>query len=296
MKYKLKFPSGILKKNIKGRDLSTFKTGGKIKYYFIPNSIEDLKNLLQEITKYNIKFFIIGNGSNILISDKGFNGIFINLKGFTNYIEIRKNKIICGASVSLNTVIEYSKQYSLSGLENLAGIPGTIGGALIMNAGAFNTEIGDFVEYVKIIDRKGKIKTLKQSQIKFSYRKSTPLNKYIILESGLILKKGKRNLIEKKINEILKKRELKQPLEFPSAGSIFKRPANNYAGALIEKCGLKGFSIGGAMVSEKHANFIINKKKATSTDIYKLIIYIQKKVYENFKVNLIPEIKFIGKF
>ncbi len=283
--------NGILIKNLELKNITSFRTGGNAKYYFIPDSKETLVKLLQS-TKY--KIYIIGNATNLLVSDAGFDGILVNLKGFTNYICRKKNFIIAGASVSLNTLIESAIEYELKGLEKLSGIPGTVGGAIYMNAGAFGKVIGDVVEYVKVLSFKGKEKIFYKDQIEFLYRKSIPINKYIILEACFKLYRGKKKEILKTQKEILKRRAQKQPLEYPSAGSIFKRPEKGYAGELIEKAGLKGFKIGGAMVSEKHANFIINTGTANSKDIYDLIKEIQTRVYKKFKIKLQPEIKFLG--
>ncbi len=290
----MKFPNGILKKNFSLKNITSFKVGGKCDFYFIPDTLKDLQEILTEAHKNNIDYYILGNGSNVLFSDNGFKGIIINLKGFLNYIRIENSSLICGAGVFLNTVVDFAKDNNLSGLENLAGIPGTLGGAVIMNAGAFNSEIGEVVKEVKVLTSNGKIKIIPKEKIKFDYRSAKPLEKYIILNVALQLSKGDKKNIGKKIKDILNKREKKQPLKYPSAGSVFKRPENNYAGKLIEDSGLKGYKIGGAMISSKHSNFIINTGKARAQDIYDLIVFTQKKVYEKFKIKLKPEIKLIG--
>lgn len=287
------FKKGILVENFELKNITSFKTGGKVRYYFIPDSKETLKKLLKSC---NLEIFVLGNATNVLVSDKGFNGIIVNLKGFANYISCKGNKIITGASVNLDTLIKFAIDNSLKGLERLSGIPGTVGGALYMNAGAFGKEIGDMVEYVKVLSFKGREKIFYKEQIDFSYREAIPLNKYIILECGLKLYKSNKKQILKIQKEILKRREMRQPLEYPSAGSIFKRAGNRFAGELIEKAGCKGVKIGDAMVSEKHANFIINIGNASSQDIYKLIKEVQSRVYKRFKIKLQPEIKFLGKF
>ncbi len=284
---------GIVIKDFPLNRITSFKTGGPASIYYIPNDKETFILNLREFIKNNIKFYIIGNGTNILVSDKGVEGIVINLKGFTNYIIPDGEQIICGAGISMQSFHRFLAEYELTGLENLYGIPGTIGGALVMNAGAFGTEIGEFVEYVKII-KDGEEIFLKKSEINFSYRNAEPVNKSIVLEAGFKLKRGDKSKILAKQQEIWNKREEKQPLEFPSAGSVFKRPMGDYAGRLIEQAGCKGLKIGGAMVSEKHANFIINTGNATSEEIFKLINIIREKVYENSKVLLEPEIKFWG--
>ena len=285
---------GILTKNFNLKNLSYFRIGGKAKYYFIPDELPDLRGFLQSACKKQDKFYVVGNGSNILFNDKFYNGTVINLKGFTNHIVLDKDKIYSGAGVSLNTLIDFAVNNSLKGLEKLSGIPGSVGGALIMNAGAFGAEIGHCVEYVKVLALSGKTKILQKHHVTFSYRETVPLDKYIVLGTCLKLRKGNREILKKTQKQVLKKRQGKQPLYAPSCGSIFKKAGNNYAGALIEKCGLKGYSIGGAKVSEKHANFIINTGKATAKNVMDLIKFIQKQVYKNFRIKLEPEIKFFN--
>ncbi len=287
----MKTRKSILIKNFSLKNISHFKIGGKAKYYFIPDELKDLQDFLQSAYKKQKKFYIAGNGSNILFNDKFYNGTIISLKGFANYIMLDKLKIYSGAGVDLNALIDFSINNSLKGLEKLSGIPGTVGGALVMNAGAFGTEIGKYVKHVKVLTLSGKIKILQKNDTIFSYRKAVPLNKYIILETCLKLRKGKKEILKKIQKQVLRSRNKKQPLDVPSCGSIFKRPGNNYAGALIEKCGLKGYSIGHAKVSEKHANFIINTGNAKAQDVMELIKFIRKQVYKNFEIKLEPEIK-----
>ncbi len=287
----MKTSKSILIRNFNLKNISHFKIGGKAKYYFIPDELKDLQDFLQSAHKKQKKFYIAGNGSNILFNDKYYNGTIISLKGFTNYIMLDKTKTYSGAGVDLNTLIDFSINNSLKGLEKLSGIPGTIGGALVMNAGAFGIEIGKYVEHVKVLTSYGKIKTLQKNDIIFSYRKAVPLNEYIILETCLKLKKGKKEILKKTQKQALRSRNKKQPLDVPSCGSIFKRPGNNYAGALIEKCGLKGYSIGHAKVSEKHANFIINTGNAKAQDVMELIKFIREQVHKNFKIMIEPKRK-----
>ncbi len=285
---------GLLIKNFSLKEISSFKMGGKAKYYFIPDHLKSLVKFLHFAKINKKKFYIIGNASNILFNDRFYNGYIINLRGFTNYIIFEKGRVICGVSLFLQTLIDFCISHSLKGLEKLSGIPGTIGGALIMNAGAFGTEIGDYVEYVKVLTISGSVKIIKRKDIKFSYRHSYPLEKYIILEAGLRLKRGIQKELLKVKKATLKQREEKQPWNFPSCGSIFKRPKDNFAGTLIERAGLKGVKIGGAQVSKKHANFIINTGKAEASDVMKLICLIRKKVWDKFMVKLEPEIKFFN--
>jgi UDP-N-acetylmuramate dehydrogenase len=298
------------------RDYTTFKIGGPARYFFVAKNKEDLKNAILWAKKKKLLFFILGGGSNVLFSDKGFNGLVIKIQN-TRY-EIRNTKIVAEAGVPLQKLVLETAKKGLSGLENLAGIPGTLGGAIWGNAGAFGREIRDLVEEVKVLEVKGsrlKVKRLKNKECEFGYRESVFKRKknWIILEATLKLKKGKRKEIEEKIKEILRLRKEKQPLEFPSAGSVFKNvPVEKVpkeirekfkeeikdgflpAGVLIEAAGLKGFQIEGAKISEKHANFILNVGEAKASDVKELMEKIKKEVKKKFKVQLEEEIKLVG--
>ena len=306
-----------IKEKIPLKEYTTFKIGGPARYFFVAKNKEDLKNAILWAKKKKLPFFILGAGSNVLFSDKGFNGLVIKLQN-TQY-EIRNTKVIAEAGVPLQKVVLKLAKKELSGLENLAGIPGTLGGAIWGNAGAFGREIGDVVKEVEILRINGlmswRIEKLKNKDCKFGYRDSIFKRKknWIILEATLRLKRGKRKEIEEKIKEILKLRKEKQPLEFPSAGSVFKnvpiekvpkrirekfkeKIKNGFlpAGVLIEAAGLKGFQIGGAKISEKHANFIVNVGKAKASDVKELIEKIKKEVKKKFKIQLEEEIKLVG--
>jgi UDP-N-acetylmuramate dehydrogenase len=298
------------------KDCTTFKIGGPARYFFVAKNKEDLKNAILWAKKKKLPFFILGGGSNVLFSDKGFNGLVIKMQN-TQY-KIRNTKIVAEGGVSLQKLVLESVKRGLSGLENLAGIPGTLGGAIWGNAGAFGREIGDLVEEVKILqiaNGKLQIVNFKKEDCKFGYRESIFKRKenWIILEAILRLKKGKKKEIEEKIKEILRLRKEKQPLEFPSAGSVFKNvPIKKVpkeirekfkekikdgflsAGVLIEAAELKGFQIGGAKISEKHANFIVNVGKAKASDVKELIEKIKKEVKKKFKIQLEEEIKLVG--
>jgi len=298
------------------KDYTTFKIGGPARYFFVAKNKEDLKNAILWAKKKRLPFFILGVGSNVLFSDKGFNGLVIKLQN-TQY-EIRNTKVVAEAGVPLQKLVLETAKKGLSGLENLAGIPGTLGGAIWGNAGAFGREIGDLVEEVKILqiaNGKLQIVNFKKEDCKFGYRESIFKRKenWIILEAILRLKKGRKKEIEEKIKEILRLRKEKQPLEFPSAGSVFKnvpiekvpkeirekfkeKIKNGFlpAGVLIEAVGLKGFQIGGAKISEKHANFIVNVGGAKASDVKELIKKIKKEVKKKFKIQLEEEIKLVG--
>jgi UDP-N-acetylmuramate dehydrogenase len=304
-----------IKEKIPLKEYTTFKIGGPARYFFVAKSKEDLKNAILWAKKKKLPFFILGGGSNVLFSDNGFNGLVIKLQN-TQY-EIRNTKIVAEAGVPLQKLVLESVKKGLSGLENLAGIPGTLGGAIWGNAGAFGREIGDLVEEVKILqiaNGKLQIVNLKKEDCKFGYRESIFKKKnWIILEATLKLKKGKKKEIEEKIKKILRLRKEKQPLEFPSAGSVFKNvPIKKVpkkirekfkekikdgflpAGVLIDAVGLKGFQIGGAKISEKHANFIVNVGEAKASDVKELIEKIKKGVKKKFKIQLEEEIKLVG--
>jgi UDP-N-acetylmuramate dehydrogenase len=305
-----------IRENVLLRDYTTFKIGGPARYFFVAKNKEDLKNAILWTKKKKLPFFILGGGSNVLFSDNGFNGLVIKLQN-TQY-EIRNTNVIAGAGVPLQKLVLETAKRGLSGLENLAGIPGTLGGGIWGNAGAFGREIGDLVEEVKVLDvgsSRLEVKKLRNKGCKFGYRDSIFKRKknWIILEATLRLKRGKRKEIEEKIKEFLKLRKEKQPLEFPSAGSVFKnvpiekvpkkirekfkeKIKNGFlpAGVLIEAAELKGFQIGGAKISEKHANFILNVGKAKASDVKELIEKIKKEVKKKFKIQLEEEIKLVG--
>lgn len=268
---------------------TTYRTGGLSRYFIEPYNIYELFTALKFAKDKT--FFILGAGSNVLFSDKLFDGVVISLIKLNRYVIIKNDELICGAGCFLDSVINFSISNNLSGLENLSGIPGSVGGAIYMNAGAFDIEIKDFLTSVKIVDFSGVIKIYKRNDLNFAYR-SSGLKDEIVVEAVFNLKKGK--YLENKRVEILKKRDEKQPLEYPSCGSVFKRPKEGFAGALIENCGLKGYSIGGAEVSKKHANFIINKGNATSSDIYNLINYVKEVVYKKYGILLEEEVKLVN--
>jgi len=309
-----------IKEKIPLKEYTTFKIGGPARYFFVAKNKEDLKNAILWAKKKKLPLFILGGGSNVLFSDNGFKGLVIKIQNSNLKIqnENSKFKIICGAGLPLMKLVFKSSEIGVTGLENLAGIPGTLGGAIWGNAGAFGREIGNLVEEVKVLDVgswKLEVKRLKNKDCKFGYRDSIFKRKknLIILEATLKLKKGKRKEIEEKIKEILRLRKEKQPLEFPSAGSVFKNvPIEKVskrirekfrekikdgflpAGVLIEAAGLKGVQIGGAKISEKHANFIVNVGNAKASDVKELIEKIKKEVKKKFKIQLEEEIKLVG--
>ena len=288
-----------VKKNVFLAPYTTFKIGGPAKYFYEAKSNKDLIAAITMAKKENLPFFVLGGGSNILVLDKGFDGLVIKVKSQKS--KVKNNKIYVDGGVLLSKIVEESTKRGLSGLEWAAGIYGTIGGAIRGNAGAFGcsmAEITKTVEVLEIKNKRLKIKNLKNKDCKFGYRDSIfKHNKnLIILSVELELKKGDKEKSQQLIKEYLKQRKEKQPLEYPSAGSIFKNPRQYSAGYLIEQCGLKGAKINGAMVSKKHANFIVNIGGAKAKDVVKLINLCKQKVKEKFKIKLEEEIEYLWKF
>lgn len=275
--------------------LTSFKTGGPAKFLVSPANTEEVKKVIICCREYHIPFLIIGRGTNILISDNGFDGIVISTRKF-NTLKVDGCEIYCQSGVLLSSLLKKCITESLSGLEFLAGIPGTTGGAIISNAGLKEQWISERTVKVDVISVSDvQERTLIRENICFGYRTSG-LEGYFIAGMVFHMDKGDKEEIKKTISEYMKKRLATQPVEYPSAGSIFKNPPGLFAGKLIEECGLKGYNIGGAFISEKHANFIINKGGATSEDIYKLIYYIKRQVKKMYNIELETEIKIIGNF
>lgn len=274
---------------------TTFKIGGEADIFIIPASPAALISAVKKCTELEIPYFILGNGSNLLVSDGGIEGAVISLAGI-NGISAEGEKITCGAGAMLSSVCLKALSLSLTGLEFAYGIPGTAGGALYMNAGAYGGQMADVIESAECLTASGEIKTLKKEDMRLGYRSSVfKKGGLIIISLTLALKKGDKVEIKAEMDELLNRRKQKQPLEYPSAGSTFKRPEGYFAGALIEKNGLKGLSVGGAQVSEKHAGFVINRGGATAADVKALIGKIQKTVFENDGVMLEPEVIFTGR-
>ncbi|MGL5258665.1 MAG: UDP-N-acetylmuramate dehydrogenase [Lachnospiraceae bacterium] len=275
---------------------TTFRVGGPATFFLKIRSKEILKSTLELIRRNNIPYFVIGNGSNLLISDRGFDGVILSFDP-EEEITIDDDKMYVSSNCMLSKVAKKALQNELMGLEFAAGIPGTIGGGVIMNAGAYGGELEQVVEHVIAINERGEERKFTHEELKFGYRTSTLKNeRYIVTSILLNLKKGNYNEIKGKMDEYNFQRKEKQPLEFPSAGSTFKRPVNHFAGKLIMDAGLAGYRIGGATVSEKHCGFIVNDKDATGNDIYQLITSVKNIVYEKFQVQLEPEIIFLGEF
>ncbi len=261
---------------------TSFKIGGNADVYIKVNNLSKLSTILKECQASDVDYMILGNGSNLLVSDEGIRGAVIRLDGdFRKITLLDDTTIFCGAGATLAYLCKFALNCGLSGLEFAWGIPGTVGGAVFMNAGAYDGEMKDVVHSVSHISPSGEIGRTEKENMNFGYRTSVyRSNNMIITGVTLKLKKGNPDEIRAKMDDYMSRRSTKQPLEYPSAGSVFKRPEGNFAGALIEQCGLKGKTCGGAQVSEKHAGFIINKSNATSKDVRDLIGEIQKTVSE----------------
>lgn len=278
---------GKIEKDISLSTLTTYKTGGIAKLVVYPKNINNLKQLLKLIHKHNIKYFILGKGSNTLFSDKEFNGVIIKLDKLNNF-KIKQTEIYVESGMILSKLVQASVKNELTGLEFAIGIPGTIGGAVYMNAGAYGSKMSNIIKSVIVLNEKLQIEEIPLEKLKFDYRYSIfQANKNLIcVAANIKLEHGNHDEIASKIKEYLLKRKNSQPLEYPSAGSVFRNPEGNYAGKIIEDLGLKGKNIGGAEISTKHANFIINKNNASSSDILNLIKLVQKETKYKYKIDL----------
>lgn len=274
---------------------TTYKVGGEVKYFITPASIEELIDLLKKLRKDNTNYIIIGNGSNTIFSNNYYDGVVINLSNL-NKVEFEDKKVYVEAGYQLIRLAIDAANRNLSGLEFAAGIPGNVGGSIYMNAGAYKSDMSNIIDEVTFLDEDLNIKTLKKEELEFGYRESIfQKHNYIIISCVMSLTSGDKNEILEIINNRKERRMSSQPLEYPSAGSVFRNPSDTvFAGKLIEDLGLKGYSIGGAKISEKHANFIINTGNATGEDIKKLIDYIKGLVKEKYNIELHVEQRFMN--
>lgn len=274
---------------------TSFKIGGPADILVTPRNIDDIKHSIDICNKENVRYTIIGNGSNLLVSDKGVRGVVIKIADTFNAVEVVGDTIKAQAGVLLSVLASKAMNSNLGGFEFASGIPGTLGGAVAMNAGAYGGEMKDVVESVTAIDMKGNIISLNNEEARFGYRTSTIQEEnYIVLETIIKLENVDKNIIKERTAELTEKRTSKQPLHLPSAGSTFKRPEGYYAGKLIQDSGLKGARIGDAQVSEKHSGFIVNLGNASFKDVYNLIKMVQKVVKDKFDVELKTEVKILG--
>ena len=273
---------------------TTFRAGGSAKYFLIPDA-DNIGKLIKYLKENSVSYYIVGNGSNLLVKDTGYNGAVIYIGGEFDKCEVSGNTIKALAGTKLSKIASLAYKEGLTGLEFASGIPGSLGGAVTMNAGAYGGEMSQILESVKVLDENGNILNLNNSELKLGYRHSIVMEKhYIVLESVMRLEHGKKEEIKAAMDDFARKRKEKQPLEYPSAGSTFKRPEGYFAGKLIMDAGLRGKMIGGAQVSEKHCGFIINKENATASDILELMDYVSDKVFEKYNVRLEPEVKILG--
>lgn len=274
---------------------TSFKIGGAADFFVECCDTDCLKAVVLECKRLSMPYFIIGKGSNILVSDKGVDGVVISLCGFSD-ISLDGDIITVGAGVSLASLCNFACDNCLTGLEFAYGIPGSVGGALYMNAGAYGGEMSQVVLSATVMDESGNVREITLPEMALGYRTSIfKTDGQIVLSAKFGLKKGEKSQIKAQMDDYMSRRKDKQPLEYPSAGSTFKRPTGHFAGALIEKNNLKGMSVGGAMVSDKHAGFVINYDNATAEDVKALMEKIKAVVKENDGVTLEPEVIFVGK-
>lgn len=278
---------------------TTFRTGGPAAFFAAVKSREALREAVLLCRRENVPFYILGNGSNLLVSSRGFDGVMIKLEG--EFLSCSAEEcegesgIRAGAGILLSKIGRFALEHGLAGFEFAAGIPGTLGGAVVMNAGAYGGEMKDIVSSALVMTGEGELSELTAGELEFSYRHSCiPEKGYTVLSAKLLLSHGDPEQIRARMEELAARRREKQPLEYPSAGSTFKRPEGHFAGKLIEEAGLKGFSAGGAQVSEKHAGFIINRDRATPEEVRGLIGEVQRRVFEMSGVLLEPEVKMLG--
>lgn len=284
-----------IKYNEPMRNHTSFKVGGPCKVLVTPESFNEVTNVLKLCKKYNEKYFIMGNGTNLVVKDGGFDGIIIKLTKLKN-IAVEGTKVIADAGALLSCVSKEALNHNLKGIEFASGIPGTVGGAVAMNAGAYGPEIKDIIESAEVSDSDGNIFVMNKDELDLSYRMSAVQKRNCtVLRATFRLEEGIFENIKKRMDELNKRRADKQPLEYPSAGSTFKRPDGYFAAKLIEDTGLKGLTVGGAAVSEKHSGFIINFNHATAKDILDLIYEVETKINEKYGVQLEPEVKIIGR-
>lgn len=287
--------------NVKEQELmkkhTTFRVGGPARYYICPHSVLEMQQIMAVCRKENLPVFVIGNGSNLLVSDEGYDGVILQMFRNFNEIRIEGTRIRAQAGALLSQVANRALEQGLGGFEFAAGIPGTLGGAVVMNAGAYGGEMKHVLEEVVVLDREGNVKTLRSEELCLGYRTSIiKQEEYLVLEALIRLEQEDKAKIRATMDELKQKRVEKQPLEYPSAGSTFKRPEGYFAGKLIMDAGLRGYCVGGACVSEKHCGFVINKEGATAQDVYRLMQDVQKVVFERFGVCLEPEVKLLGRF
>lgn len=276
---------------------TTFKIGGPADYFLVPETGEEVGEIIKICRKTDTPYFILGNGSNLLVGDGGYRGAVIQVYRNMSAVTVEGTTITAQAGALLSAVAAAAKNASLTGFEFAGGIPGTVGGAAVMNAGAYGGEMKDVLVEVTVMDAEGKIFAISAEKLELGYRTSVIKKAgYIVLEAKIRLKEGDQEAIRERMKELTIQRTTKQPLEYPSAGSTFKRPEGYFAGKLVMDSGLRGYQVGGARVSEKHCGFVINAGDATAKDVRTLMDNVRDIVYEKYGVTLEPEVKFLGEF
>ena len=276
---------------------TTFRVGGPAALFLELQSEQEFRDILTLLHAEEEDYFTVGNGSNLLISDTGYNGVILHPSKNFGDVRVEGERLICESGATLAAIARIALEQELTGFEFAAGIPGSLGGAIVMNAGAYDGEMKQVVETVKLITPEGEIITKDSEEMEFSYRHSILKEKpYLVLSVTIKLRKGEKEQIKARMEELAQKRREKQPLEYPSAGSTFKRPEGYFAAKLIQDAGLRGLMVGGAQVSEKHCGFVINKNQATAKDIYELMKRVQEQVKEKYGVMLEPEVICLGDF
>lgn len=281
---------------------TTFRMGGNADFFVMPKTDKEIVSLMELCKEQKVPFYVLGNGSNVLVGDKGYRGMIIQIGKKMDYIEIEatqnsQKKVTVGAGISLARMAKAIAKEGLTGFEFASGIPGTLGGAVTMNAGAYGGEIKDCILWAKVIDEEGQMLCLKKEELELGYRTSIIQTKsYIVVEAAFLFESGNVDEIEGKMTELNRQRVEKQPLNYPSAGSTFKRPEGYFAGKLIQDSGLAGYRVGDIMVSDKHCGFVVNVGEGTAKDVRQLIDDVARIVYEKYQVKLEPEVRFLGEF
>lgn len=276
---------------------TTFRIGGPAEVFLMPESYEQIRSALALCREEGLPYFVLGNGSNLLVSDSGYWGVIIQMDRNMGDIELKGTEIRACAGALLSSVAAAARKASLTGFEFAGGIPGTLGGAVVMNAGAYGGEMKDVLREVTVMTKEGDIRVIPSDRLELGYRTSIIKKAgYLVLEAVISLEKGDPQAIQEKTKELASKRTEKQPLDYPSAGSTFKRPEGYFAGKLIMDSGLRGFRVGGAQVSEKHCGFVINTGGATAKDVKELMDHVIRTVKEKYNITLEPEVKFLGEF
>lgn len=273
---------------------TTFRIGGPADFFVLPENVQEVQNVIGFLKEKGQPYYILGNGSNLLVSDKGYRGTIVCLSRM-NGIEEKDGAILAQAGALMSKIAAKALENSMAGFEFASGIPGSVGGAVVMNAGAYGGEMKDVIEEVTVLNEENEIVTMRNEELEFGYRTSVVMKRgYTVLSVKIRLEKGEKEKIKALMDELKERRTSKQPLEYPSAGSTFKRPEGHFAGKLIMDAGLRGYRVGGAQVSEKHCGFVINRGGATAEDVMKLVRHVQSEVKRQFGVDLEMEVKTLG--